>query len=183
MTSPRRELNRAGGSFWGDNMLTAEELAAIVREQGEKIVAVSESAKSAHKRIGEVGEIASGIHELATSVAGMAAEVNMLTKNVDNAVERIEKGQKIQGERIGNIEKAIALYQRDEKTLDEHDKRLDALEKSVLLIEQNNKTLAECEKRLDEIDKEPANKWKDLVKQVTGIIVAAVLAYILAKFT
>ena len=76
---------------------------------------------------------------------------------MDNSIERIEQGQKAQGERIGNIEKAILTITRNEKTIDEHDKRLDAIEKA------------------------PAHKWDKLTWLIIAGVVAAIVGAIMPR--
>lgn len=73
-------------------------------EQVEKLAAVVESAKSAHKRIDENDRITNGIHKIATSVETLALQVKQLTDKVDESIESLKGSLKSHGERIGKLE-------------------------------------------------------------------------------
>jgi uncharacterized membrane protein YjjP (DUF1212 family) len=139
-------------------MHTAEQLSAIAIEHTKEIARLWESAKSAHKRIDENDQITAGIHELAKNVATMATEIKLLTDRMDKSIERIEQGQKTQGERIGNIERVLLAIDRDEKTLEQHETRLDAIEK------------------------EPATAWKNLKWVIVVAIATAIVGFFMGKF-
>jgi len=138
-------------------MHTPEQLAQVVLNHTKDIAAIKESVKSAHKRIDDNDRIIASIHELAKNVAAMAAEIKLLTDRFDKNIERIEQGQKTQGERIGEIERAIHQIESNEKTIIRHAEKLEAMEK------------------------EPAQKWKDLGKQVLTLVIAAVVGMVIAN--
>lgn len=138
-------------------MYSEEQVNKIALDHTKEIAALWESSKSAHKRLDENNRITAGIHDLAKSIAEMALEIKLLTKRMDNSIERIEQGQKVQGERIGNIEKAIMTIGRNEKTIEKHEERLDAIER------------------------EPATKWKNLAWLVVAGVATAVVAFVMAK--
>jgi chromosome segregation ATPase len=134
------------------------EMTRQIMKNASDIAAVWESSKSAHKRLNENDRITAGIHELAKSVATIATEIKGLTAKLDESVERIENGQRAQGERLGRVEHAIAAFEQNAKDIEDH------------------------EKRLNSIEKEPGQKWKDLVKQVIALIVAAAVGGFFAQF-
>lgn len=123
-----------------------------------EVAAIWESAKSAHKRIDETGELTASVNQLAREVGRVAEKVEHIADRMDKTVERIEQGQKEQGERISNIEKAILTISRNEKAVEEH------------------------EKRLDNIDKAPADKWNKFTWLVFAGVVTAVVAFFVGRF-
>ena len=138
-------------------MYTPEQVSKILLEHTGEIAALRADAKLAHKRIDETDRITASIHELAKNVATMAARVESLTERLDRSVDRIEQGQQSQGKRIGNIEKTVSQ------------------------IERNEKELMRQAAKIEAIEREPANKWKALVGQVTALVVAAAIGALLAK--
>ncbi len=80
-------------------------------DNAKQIAALWESVKSAHHRINENDKITAGIHELATSIATIAAEIKALTAKLDESTDRIESGQRAE-------------------TIKDHEDRLDAIEKA-----------------------------------------------------
>jgi chromosome segregation ATPase len=137
--------------------MTAEQIANKLMEHTKEIAALWESSKSAHKRHDDNGAVITGIHELAKSVASMATEIRLLTERFDKSVERIERGQAAQGERIGKIEKSVSQ------------------------IERNEKDIAKYTAKIEAIEKEPADKWKKFMWLVFAAIVGAVIAFIMAR--
>lgn len=165
------------------------ELRDITREQGEKIAALTENAKSAHKRLNEMSEFTASVNNLAQAVALVAEKVEHITERLDKSIERIEQGQKAQGERIGSLEKAVLSIAHSERVLEEHDQRINVLEKAVLLIEQNTKRLDGHDKRfdtqderLDVLEKAPGDKWNKLTWGSLMALVTGVIAYLVGKF-
>lgn len=130
----------------------------MVIEHTREIAALTASAKSAHKRIDDNDKIIAGIHELAKNVAMMAAEIKLLTARVDKSIERIEQGQKTQGERIGSIEQSIQQIERNEAMLMKHADKLEAIETA------------------------PAKKWNKFVWLIIVGVATAIIAYIMGKF-
>lgn len=105
--------------------MNAEQMTTQVIQNTKDVATLRESTKSAHKRIDENDRMTEGIHKLAANVEALALQVKMLTEKMEKSIERVEAGQRSQGERIGKLEQ------------------------------------------------EPANKWKDIVKQVITLVVAA----------
>jgi methyl-accepting chemotaxis protein len=138
-------------------MLSDEQFADLVMKHSTEISALQENTKALNQRLNENKNIAEGINKLALSVGEMAIEIKHLTTRVDASIGKIEGGQKAQGERIGNIEKTIMLFERNEKNIEEHEKRLDAIEKA------------------------PGHKWDKLGWIVIGGIVTAVVAFMMAR--
>ena len=138
-------------------MMSNEQMAELVLQHSREITALQESTKSAHHRIGENNKITASVSELAKSITEMTAEIKHLAKRVDTSIERIEDGQKAQGERIGEVEKAILLLNRAEKYIEKHEKRLEAIERA------------------------PAHKWDKLTGFVTAGIISAVVTYVMSR--
>ena len=138
-------------------MYTPEQLAELVIQHSREITALQESTKSAHHRIAENNKIAESVNELARGVTEMTAEIKHLTKRMDTSVERIENGQKAQGERIGNIEKVVMTVDRNEKALEKHAQRLDTIEKA------------------------PAHKWDKFMWLIFAGVAGAVIAFIMSQ--
>ena len=138
-------------------MMSNEEIAKLVLQHSREITALQESAKSAHHRISENAEIAAGINDLAKSITEMTAEIKHLTKRVDTSIEKIEAGQKAQGERIGNIERAVLSVERHEKYIEEHRKKLDAIEKA------------------------PAHKWDKFMWLIFAGVAGAIIAFVMSQ--
>lgn len=122
------------------------------------IAALFESTKSAHKRIDQMGELTASVNKLAREVGRVAEKVEHIADRMDKTIERIEQGQKEQGARIGNIEKAVLSISRNERAIETH------------------------EKRLDEIDKAPGDKWNKFTWLILAGVVAAVVAFFMGKF-
>ena len=101
----------------------------LVITHSREITALQESTKSAHHRITEINNVADGIHNLARSIAEMAVEIKHLATRIDTSIERMEGGQKAQGERIGNIEKALVIMEQHGKIIEEQGRQLAAMEK------------------------------------------------------
>jgi len=124
-----------------------EKLSDIVLEHTKQIAALQESAKSAHRRIDRTDKLTDAVYSLAQSNAAIAKEVKMLASKFDRAVERIETGQKSQGERIGAIERDITQIQRNEKEI------------------------SDMSGKLDEMRMAPGEKWKYTVFALIGGII------------
>ena len=84
--------------------MNMEQITEQVIANGKEIARVHESVKSAHHRIDENDRITEGIHKLAANVEALALQVKMLAGEMRDAIDRIESGQKSQGERIGKLE-------------------------------------------------------------------------------
>jgi methyl-accepting chemotaxis protein len=135
---------------------TEIQLLQRITEYTGQIAALQETTKAAHKRLDDNDQIISGIHELAKNIATMAAEIKLLTEKVDKSIDRMEQGQEAQGERIRNVEVVVSQVKH--------------CENEILKLAA----------KLDIIEKEPGQRWKDIVKQATGLIIAAILGGILA---
>jgi DNA repair exonuclease SbcCD ATPase subunit len=131
--------------------MNIEQLQNAFMEQTKQISALQESVKSAHHRIDRMDQLTEAVHTLAQSNTAIATEVKMLTSKFDKTIERMEKGQKCQGERLGTIERDITQIRRNEKEIGELSAKFDA------------------------VRMEPAEKWKYLIFAIIGGIVAGVL--------
>jgi len=131
--------------------MNPDQMASTLMEHTKQISALQESGKSAHLRIDKMDKLTGAVHTLAQSNTAIATEVKMLASKFDKAIERIESGQKSQGERLGVIERDITQIQRNEKEIGD---------------------LAD---KLDEIRMAPGEKWKYLVYALIGGIVAGIL--------
>ena len=129
----------------------------MVIKHGQEIAALYESTKSADRRLNENERITAGIHELAKNIASMAAEIQLLTKRVDKSIERIEQGLRLQGERIGGIEKSIHRSERNEKELMKHAAKLEAFER------------------------EPAEMWEKFKWLIVTGITTAIMGFVMAR--
>lgn len=88
--------------------MTLEHLTEQLLKQSGEIAAVRESLKSAHKRIDDNDRIIEGIHKLAANMEAMTMQVKSLAEQLESSVERLEAGQRSQGERISALEKEPA---------------------------------------------------------------------------
>lgn len=93
--------------------MTQEQLTNKVIQNSNDISALRENVKSAHKRIDENDRITEGIHKLASNVESLALQVKLLTERFDSSLERLEQGQRNQGERIGALEKEPGAKWKD----------------------------------------------------------------------
>ena len=139
-------------------MIDGEKTAGQVVKNTADIAALWESVKSAHKRLDENDRITEGIHRLAANVEGLAQQVKLMTVKWEENVGRLETSIKSQGERIGSVERRISEVGRQEKQIENAVKRIDAIER------------------------EPAERWKGLVKQLIALAVAALFGAIVSKF-
>jgi len=138
-------------------MLSTEQHIEISLKHSREITALQESTKSAHHRISETAAMTESIKELAKSVTEVAAEIKHLTRRMDTSIERIESGQKTQGERIGNIEKV------------------------VLSIERNEKYIEELKIKVDAIEKVPAHKWDKFTWLIIAGVATAIVAFVMSR--
>jgi len=136
--------------------MTTEQLTAQIMAHGKDIAALWQSAKSAHKRIDENDRIIKGIHKLASNIEALTLQVKLLTERMDNSIDRMERSIKSQGGRIG------------------------AVETFCRTVERNEQSLCALESRVDAIEKEPAAKWKDLVRQMIALVCAGLIGSALA---
>jgi len=127
-----------------------DKYSSMVLDHTKKISALQASMKSFHKRQDDHAKILTGIHDLSKNVAAMATEVKILAENTAKSITEIKQGQRVQGERVGEIEKTI------------------------LKIERNEKDILETAKKLDALRMEPAKKLKSIVMQIVGLILAAI---------
>jgi len=134
-------------------MYTAEQVKDLVLQHSREITTLQESIKSANRRIGENAKIISGINDLAKNIAEMTVELKHLATRFDSSVKRIEDGQKLQGERIGELEKIATTTTRIEKYIEDHNNRINAIEKA------------------------PAHKWEKFTWIIISGIGAAVISY------
>ena len=138
-------------------MYTPEQFAEMAQKHSREIATLQESLKSAHHRLSENNKIAESVNALANSVTEMTAELRHLTKRMDTSIEKIEAGQKAQGVRIGEIEKAVLTITRNEKDIEGHEKRLDIIEKAS------------------------AHKWDKLTWLILSGVAAAIVAYLMSQ--
>ena len=87
--------------------MNEENVSSTLLQYAKDITALQESAKSAHKRIDKTDKLTEAVHELARSNAAIASEVRSLAEKFDKAIERIEQGQRSQGERLGLLEREL----------------------------------------------------------------------------
>ena len=102
-------------------MNAPEQIASMVMQHTKDIVALQESAKSAHRRIGEIAELTNGVHKLAANMENLTTEVKRLT-------EKLETSLKEQGKRIGETETAILKMSNMEHYVKKANERLDKIE-------------------------------------------------------
>lgn len=130
-----------------------------INQLAGEIIRLNESLKSAHKRIDENDKLTEAIHDIALSVQSLANQVEHLTDKLDETVESMRGNLKAHGERIGTLE---LINQAD-----------DALRVTTKALET----------RLDKLEKEPAENYKSIIKQVIGIVIAAVIGAVIAYLT
>ena len=135
-----------------------DKISLALLEYAKDITALQESTKSAHKRIDKTDRLTEAVHELARSNAAIASEVKSLAEKFDKAIERIEKGQQLQGERLGVVEREFQQ------------------------IRQNEKEIADMSTKLDALRMEPGDKWKYMVLAIICGMVTAVLGGLGAAF-
>jgi len=133
--------------------MNPDQMATTLLEHTKQISALQESTKSAHHRIDRMDKLTEAVHTLAQSNTAIATEVKMLATKFDKTIERIEAGQKSQGERLGIIERDITQIQRNEKEIGDLSDKLDA------------------------VRTEPGEKWKYLIFALIGGIAAGALGF------
>lgn len=145
--------------------MNEQQMTEFAMDTTKNIAALWESTKSAHKRLDENDKVTKGIHQLSASIAGMTAEMKGIAERMDDSndrmtasVEKISEGQQEQAQRIG------------------------AMEKTLIALSGLSEGMGKLGAKIEAIEKEPATKWKDLVKQITALVVAAVIGVIIAKF-
>jgi methyl-accepting chemotaxis protein len=97
--------------------------------------------------------------ELSNGIHKLAANVENNTKEVKRIADRVDNGLREQGRRIGETETALV--------------KISNMEQDII----------DTKARVDRIEKEPADLWKHYVKQIGGLLVAAVIGYFLSQFT
>ena len=138
--------------------MTQEQLTGQIMTHSKDIAALWETSKSAHRRINESDEIAKGIHKLAANMEALALQVKLLTERMDSTIERMESSLKSQGERIGKVESFGRLAETQEKSI------------------------TSLAKKIEAIEREPADKWRSLVKQLITLTTAALAGGMLSNF-
>lgn len=110
--------------------------------------------------------------QLSNRVLQNARDISAIRESTKSAHKRIDENDRITDgiHKLASNVEALALQV---KMLTE------SLENSVSRLEAGQKAQGE---RIGALEREPATKWKDLVKQVIGLIVAAVAGVIIAKF-
>lgn len=131
--------------------MNLDQLSNMVLEHSKQMAALIESVKSSHVRHDNQEKIASSVHELARNIASIAAKIELLAEKMDKSIERIEYGQKVQGERIG------------------------AAERTILQVERTEKEILNLAEKLDKLRMEPGQKWKSLVIYIIGFLLASAL--------
>ena len=132
-------------------------LVEITLQQARDIASVTQSCVSLEKRIDENLQKIIDIHRFIANVESLKVIVQRLSDKLDNSVANL-------GKRLSEAESAII--------------HLSNMESQIAHLEsQAKKTLSQIEN----IEKEPAQKWKDLVKQVTGLVAAAIVGAALSK--
>ena len=135
-----------------------EQIQKLLLDHTRDISALQESGKSAHKRIGEMSQLTTAVHELAKSNAAVAMEVKSLATKLDKTIERIERGQQTQGERIGRMEASIQQ------------------------IERNEREISSLADKLDIVRMEPGEKWKTLITHLVGYLMVGILGALAGNF-
>jgi methyl-accepting chemotaxis protein len=145
--------------------MNEQQMTEFAMDTTKNIAALWESTKSAHKRLDENDKVTKGIHQLSASIAGMTAEMKGIAERMDDSndrmtasVEKISEGQQEQAQRIG------------------------AMEKTLITLSGLSEGMGKLGAKIEAIEKEPATKWKDLVKQITALVVAAIIGVIIANF-
>lgn len=145
--------------------MNEQQITEFAMDTTKNIAALWESTKSAHKRLDENDKVTKGIHQLSASIAGMTAEMKGIAERMDDSndrmtasVEKISEGQQEQAQRIGEMEKTL------------------------IILSGLSDGMGKLGEKIEVIEKEPATKWKDLVKQITALVVAAAIGAIIAKF-
>ncbi|MCL2578774.1 MAG: hypothetical protein FWE32_01955 [Oscillospiraceae bacterium] len=136
--------------------MNEDQISAQLLEQRGEISALWENTKSAHRRIDQNDGITKGIHILASNIEGLATQVKLLTERVDASVGRMERSIKSQGERIGAVELSCRETKRFEKSLQSLTEKVEAIER------------------------EPAARWRSLVKQVIALLIAILVGSVVA---
>ena len=137
--------------------MTEEQFTQQLIAQGKDIAALWENAKSAHKRIDETDRITNGIHKLAANVETLALQVKLLTERMDSSIDRMEQSLKSQEGRIREAEAVCSAALRSEKRI------------------------AELAGKVEAIEREPATKWKELVRLTMTITAAAFMGGMFAN--
>lgn len=138
--------------------MTKEQAVKLIIDHNGKIKVLNERVESVRMLHLENNSIAKGVRELAEKVAVMATEMKAFTRSTEANVDRLVAGQKIHGERLGEIEK------------------------EVVEIARNKIEMAALTAKVDTLINEPAEKWKGFVKHVTELLAAAVVGGLLSKF-
>ena len=136
--------------------MTSQQLTQQILAQSKDIAALWQSTKSAHKRIDENDRIIKGIHKLASNIEALTLQVKLLTERMDSSIDRMEKSIKSQGERIGSVEMLCRTAERNEQSI------------------------AGLASKVEALEREPAAKWKYLVRQLVTLTAAALVGSALA---
>ena len=127
------------------------QLAQLI-EHGKEMAVIQESLRAALKRMDKMDEFVQTFHKFTESNGKIASKVEMLAAKFD----KYSEGQRAQGERIGNAEKAIALMERNDIRRD--------------------KDIAALADKLDALRMEPGERWKNLVMHIVGYVIVGLLA-------
>lgn len=116
----------------------------------QRLAAVEESAKSAHKRLDEMSELSKSVRDLAASTKVMAAELSHIKEDAKTRDERIS-------EELQSIK----------DTADERDQTV-------------NKKLDDIQADVNEQKLKPAKRWETVVSQIIQLLVAGAVGYFIS---
>jgi len=110
--------------------MSSEKLLETVIENSKNITTLTESVKSAHKRIDEQKKITESIHKLSEDVAVIAQSVKAVTEYVGKEMEKIRLLQNDQATKINEVERKGD--ERERYYLKEKNKKADAVLVTVI---------------------------------------------------
>lgn len=99
-------------------------------------------------------------------------------ENVVSRAEYEEYQRRIEDENTRQNKRIAGLEEREKANQD----LVLNVQRLALSVEQMCKELTSQGKRLEKLEAEPADRWRDVTKQIITLIVAALVSFVIGKF-
>ena len=131
-------------------------------EMAAKIGKLEQGLKLVTSRIDKMDNLANIVQTLVQNVAVISNEVQRLVESSTKNFDRIDKGDKIRGERVGALEKQVQQIPNNKA--------------EIVKIEE---AISKINETLNKIQLEPAEKWKTIVKYIVIALATAAVTHFL----
>ena len=152
-----------------------EKLMELTRNNQMEIAAIREKQIAADKRIDENKTQADKVHSLVVVVENLGETVKKQNGQMEKFVVQMEKLADAIKDQLS------AQDERSEAARKSQGERIGAIEREMIQMSRNQEEIAVIKPKLDALILEPANKWKAMVAQITGLVIAAIAGGLLSN--